>query len=364
VGFWHTGYMEFHEPVGLGELIAIPSIPVYRCDQCGQTFRSNEQLRLHRFEEHPSVRPVLFVRGREVGSVALRVTRPLRPADIEVEHASAACLNGKAVSLDELGRQLAQLSTKVAVVRLIGDIEVDFRIDIEIALDGDIAGVEQCFENAAHRGRLDRRAVEDVIAAARAFPTAIAYCDGICEYLYGVLAKERSPDSALPFEKYREKYNRAAEVLRDVDRPLAQLIQGLVAFHFNHFRFAVSCSPSTRIAAASQLYIGWLFKVSGVDAYAVGVDSRAVDRVLTDHDTEQVLRWVLSPSGYALSHAVDIEAAIDRDIPEFDRVKLRVLLAEVYGKAGRIADAQRHARELRNNPSLGPWAESVLTVTT
>ena len=86
-----------------------------------------------------------------------------------------------------------------------------------------------------------------------------------------------------------------------------------------------------------------------------------MDRWLTDLDTEHVLRWVLSPWQDTLLEAVDIETTIDRDLPEFDRVKLRVVLADVYRISERVADADRHARELRNNPTLGPWAESVLT---
>ncbi len=356
--------MEFHETAGLDELLASPSAPEFRCEQCGDSFPTFDQLRSHRFEKHPAVRPVLFVRGREVGSSPLRVTRSIRATDVRTLHTSAARLNGRPLPLDDLGHQLAKMSSTVVDLQLAGDIVTDFRLVFEIALDRDIAGVERCFENAAHRGRLDRRAVEDFIGAARAFPTALAYCDGICEYLYGVLAKERSAESSLPFHEYREKFNRAADVLRDVDRPLARLIQGLVAFHFNHFPVAALCSPSTRLAAASGRYTGWILRSSNTDAVTAGPNTLSVDRLLTDLDTEQIIRWALSPSEDTLCQAVDIETAIDRDIPEFDRVKLRVLLAEVYGKAGRFVDAQRHARELRNNPTLGPWAESVLTVQT
>ena len=52
MGFWHTGYMEFHEPVGLGSGVkATP--PVFRCSHCPATFPSSAELRTHRFEMHP-----------------------------------------------------------------------------------------------------------------------------------------------------------------------------------------------------------------------------------------------------------------------------------------------------------------------
>jgi hypothetical protein len=179
-----------------------------------------------------------------------------------------------------------------------------------------------------------------------------------------VLAKEHSPESSLPFHEYREKFNRAADLLRDFDRPLARLIHGLVAFHFNHFRVAASCFPSTRIAAASRRLNGWILGSSDTDTGAdtFGPTTPSADRLLTDLDTEHILRWVLLPSEKTLSQAPEIEDYIDRDIPELDRVKLRVLLAETYRRVGRLADAQRHARELSNNPSLEAWADSFLTV--
>ena len=61
---------------------------------------------------------------------------------------------------------------------------------------------------------------------------------GICDYLYGVLAKERSHDASLSHEKYANKFNEAVEQLAAYDRPLARIIRSLVEFHFNHFEEA------------------------------------------------------------------------------------------------------------------------------
>lgn len=362
MGFWHTGYMEFHEPVGLGEAIAAHAAPVFRCDFCSEAFGTFELLRVHRFEKHPAIRPVLFVRGREVGGTPLRLTRSINPSDVQVLHASSATLNGRSLAVTDLGAHLAPMSAHVADIRLDGEVKAEFKLQFEIATDQDVAGVEKCFENAAHRGRLDRRAIEDFIESARGFPTAMAYCDGICEYLYGALAKERSTESSLAFHEYRDKFNRAADILRDVHRPLARLVQGLVAFHFNHFGVAAVCSPSTRVASASERFLGWV-GLRRPPGWPASETSPTMDRLLTDLDTEHVLRWTLGPPAETLAQSRELEAAVERDIPEFDRVKLRVLLAELYLHSERRADAHRHARELRNNPSLGRWAESVLAET-
>lgn len=360
MGFWHTGYLEFHDPVDLEGFITEPSVPVFPCEQCGASFPSFEQLRRHRFEQHPAKRPVLYVRGREVGGAPLRVTRALQPTDIQTLHTSVARVNGRPVPLGELGLVLSKTTTSIADIRLQGEVSADFRLQFEIASQEDTVGIERCFRAAAYRGRLDRHAIENVIESAQPYESAMAYCDGICEYLYGVLAKERSPESSLPYQEYRNKFNRAVDILRDVDRPLARIVQGLVAFHFNHFAIAADCSPTSRVGTASRRYQKWILPLGGSSDSHGSSHGQTLDSLLTDLETERLLRWVLMPLDAALACATEIEAAVDRDIPEFDRAKLRILIAEMYSRIGRHSDAKRHARELLNNPSFGPWAEAML----
>ena len=76
MGFWHTGYMDFHEPVGLGDGYPPPT-PVYACQMCSEEFPNPDDLRAHRFESHPLSRPVLLVRGVEVGSTPIHISRAL-----------------------------------------------------------------------------------------------------------------------------------------------------------------------------------------------------------------------------------------------------------------------------------------------
>lgn len=361
MGFWHTGYMEFHEPVGLGSVVAEPVAPEFRCDQCDQSFPTFDALRVHRFESHPSMRPVLYLRGREVGSAVVRVTRPLQPDQVQVLHSVEAALNGQPVAQTELGSTIAALDSGTAFLALKGDgASAEFKLRFEIARPDDLAGVEACFETAAHRGRLDRRAIEDFIEAARRFPSAIAYCDGICEYLYGVLAKERSPDSSLPFDEYREKFNRAADALHDIDRPLAGIIESLITFHFNHFETAIARGRGTRVEHASTRFRSWILGSTSGTNMAIKSNQASLDGMVTDVDTERLLRWVLMKPDQLRLATPEIEAAVACDISEFDRVKLRLILAHAYIIDGRTRDAASHARELWNNPIFGTWAEAFL----
>lgn len=85
MGFWHTGYFEFHEPSGLEGLVLEPSPPVFSCSQCSSTYASTEELRKHRFESHPTRKPTLYVHGREVGAHPLRITKKLTDTDVQIE---------------------------------------------------------------------------------------------------------------------------------------------------------------------------------------------------------------------------------------------------------------------------------------
>ena len=58
MGFWHTGYMEFHEP----EEPRVwsrpkPKPPTFRCSRCDRVFDSTDDLAVHLFDGHPRRAP-------------------------------------------------------------------------------------------------------------------------------------------------------------------------------------------------------------------------------------------------------------------------------------------------------------------
>src|SRR5215213_11456233 len=97
VGFWHTGYIEFHEPSGLDRAF-MPGPTLYPCRHCEKAFGTPEELRVHRFEAHAYKRPLLFIRELEVGTTPLRITRALRPAEVSASCYDSARINGRPVN--------------------------------------------------------------------------------------------------------------------------------------------------------------------------------------------------------------------------------------------------------------------------
>lgn len=361
MGFWHTGYMEFHEPVGLDGYVFDPLPPRFACGQCEEVFSSIEALRTHRFERHPLLRPLLLLHGRELGSHPARITSPLKQNDIYVDRCDRAVLNGRNVPPSLLPGELARMSSDICRLTLSsGEVSSDFTLDFRIASEEDLLGVESEFERIALGRRLDTRAIEDFIAATSGYASALGYCDGICAYLYGVLVKERAPDSSLPQEGYVGKYSKAAEELADYDRRLARTIGSLIEFHFNHFGEAIRLAGGARIGTAAARFLAWMRgRRPAEPRVSTALEAMSQLEVLvTDWETEQIVRWVIRPLRELSRHVEDMETFLCRDIAEYDRVKMHVLLAETYSYQGESQSALNHAKALRNLSAFEAWAEA------
>ena len=361
MGFWHTGYMEFHEPVGLDDCHINKLPPAYCCGQCSETFDSIESLRQHRFERHPLQRPSLFLEGREMGSHPTRITRELSASDIWVEHCNHIQINGREIAFCELPGALAQISSDVCRLVLANDeVSSEFTLEFRIASEKDLCGVENEFERTARGKRLDTHTIEGFISSTAEYASAIGYCDGICSYLYGVLAKERAPDSTLPYEAYERKFNKAAEDLAVYNRPLAKTISSLIEFHFNHFGEAAKLGAVTRIGVVARKYRTWTQNLS-ITPSSERNPSKApstLETMVTDWETEQIARWAEKPLDSLGSEIDEIVSFLARDLLEYDRVKLHVLLAEIYSALDNAEGVLRYTKPLRNLSAFEVWAEA------
>lgn len=361
MGFWHTGYMEFHEPLGLDDFRFEPLLPRFPCKRCGKICSSLDELRKHQFENHPLHRPILFLQGRELGAQLVCITQAITADDVSVEGCDSVALNGVELSVRALSRKLAAISSDVChVVLRRADVVAKFKLDFRIASPEDLRGMEEQFERTACGHRLDTRAIEEFISATARFGSAIGYCDGICAYLYGVLAREKAPDSSLPYEAYVGKYSKAAEVLAAYDRPLARTIGSLIGFHFNQFEEATRLADETRVGQVAEKYVAWS-QGGTVSIEQKGVPLGALrEALVTDWDTEQIIRWAVQPLLELLPYVDHMESFLDRPIAAYDRVKLHVLLGEVYRASGNIDGARKHGKTLRNLSSFERWAESMV----
>lgn len=362
MGFWHTGYMEFHEPSGF-ENIYTPQPTVYHCPHCHYTSLTTEDIRRHRFESHPYSRPILFVKGTELGSTTFKITSRLLPSDISTERCTRALINGIALPISELGDKLSQINSDTITVQLEGDhVSAMFKLRFEIANEEDLVAVDRNFFEIARGLRLDMRAIEQFIHASKRYSTAIGYCDGICEYFYGVLAKERSPDSTIPYEAYQGKFNRAADELKAFDRPLARILGALIAFHFNHFVEARNLAGSSRVGVAANRFAKWLTAEITQDLTMDENMDSSLEKLVTDIDSERLIRWSISANNELSLYKEEIASMLHKEISDFDKAKAQILLGQLSLYQGDTEGALRYAKEFRNSPTMGIWAEHVIEV--
>lgn len=364
MGFWHTGYNEFHEAEGLGAFSPCLKPPQLPCAHCAEVFTSLDDLRKHRFEYHPLRRPILFLQGRELGAHTVRITRKLIDGDVRTDGCDRAVLNGKDIDFSSLPIMLGKISSGVCRLTLSGSgVSSEFSLEFRIASEEDLSGIEEQFERTVRGHHLNIRAIQEFIESTSRFSSAIGYCDGICAYLYGVLAKERAIDTSLPYDAYVGKFSKASEELTVYDRPLARTISSLIEFHFNHFGESAHLSRETRAGKAAERYATWLQgRVQEIDLEAVQNDMFSkLEALVTDWDTEQIVRWSIRPLHELSRYADDMESFLNRDITaEYDKVKLHVLLGEIYTASGYVKKALKHAKALRNLSALEKWAESMI----
>ena len=362
MGFWQTGYLEFHEYSGLGDFSSEPSSPQFACPHCNKIYTSRDELRKHRIESHPLHRPTLFLRGQEVGKHPIRITQPLTTNDVRADDCDRALLNGCDIPVSTLPHRLTQISSDVCRLVLIkADVAEEFTLDFRIASEDDLKGIEERFKKTAQGKRLDGRAVEEFISATSEFGSALSYCNGICEYLYGVLAKEKTPNSSLPYEAYIGKFNKAVEDLAAYERPLARTICNLIKFHFNHFVESARLASGTRVGQAGARYAAWLQgrKNEIEPGPALNNAIRKLDALVTYRETEQIVRWAVRPFDDLSQHVSDMESFLKiADIGKYDKVKLHILLGETYAAVGDGKKALQYAKTLRNRPPFDRWAES------
>lgn len=363
MGFWHTGYFEHHEESGL-EYTFEPTPIYHHCSICKAEFTALEDLRQHRFEQHPFFRPAIFVRGRQLGATPFRITHAVSVVDFVVDdRVLRAEVNGVSTPIEVLTNTLTTFTNdRVSLTLFSEGTSATFEIIFDIASESDLTGVETCFENLAKTRDLDMGSIEGFISDSKPYISATAYCDGICQYLYGVLTKERSCDSTLPHAAYQEKFNQATDTLAAYDRPVARCMRALVAFHFNHFEDVVGLISKGRLATASRRFGSWLkgSKDATTTTHRGEAVRGSVEDMLTDFDTSKILDWTLAEFGAIKSQMTDLEEMLRQDIPGFDRAKLIMLLAEQYAYHGELTKARRFARELVSNASTAIWAEKLL----
>lgn len=365
MGFWHTGYMEFHEPTGWGDgPRGEPVPPTYPCAQCGEVFLTPDDRSVHLFDGHITTRPVLALKGRECGRSRLSVISKTRPDDWSFRNSNHIRVNGRTASEGEAKSLLSSASMGVVSVVLEGErADQEFEFSFTIADEKDLSGVDEGLRGLVHGRSLTINAIEAFLDRTAPYTTARRYRDGLANYFYGVLAREGSPESGLlqgrgELPGYTSRFDEAVSTLGEFDRPAAEAICGLVAFHYNQFDLALRKTRSPRVARAARRFAVLLSGGVPDPSNLATADGPSLDYVLSDTETERVLAWCCIPlDGSADETVSQFEAAVNDHQPT-DALKLHIVAAEHYLASGDPKKGARHAAELRHSRLAEQWADS------
>lgn len=358
MGFWHTGYMEFHEPSGEEWLVAHePAPPTFPCTHCGISFLTESDLRLHLFAGHSTVRPRLVYRGRECGRSRLAVTTETWPDDWVITNARNISVNSRSMPADQASDFLASQRDGVSVVVLDnGAVPQTFEFEFALADEEDLQGVDDALQRLIEGGELSPRTVHDFIERSKRHRTAKRYLEGLASYFYGVLARENASDHVdRQGVGYEGKYDRAVSMLGAFDRPPAEAICGIVAFHYNQFTRAMAKTKSQRVANVSLRFQamtgGSEWEVNALSS----LEHSSLDHALSDSLIDSVLAWsAVALDGSAIQEVQELEAALNSQRRE-DQFKLSLVAAEHYLARGDHTTAAKHAENLRHTRHAETW---------
>jgi hypothetical protein len=364
MGLWATGYLEFHEP---SDLEGIPLVPIplrrYQCSDCDRNFTDVQGLNEHRFIAHPTRAPFLIINGRILDDRPVHITQTLAAIDIDLRNVTSCSVNGLSISIAEFTKRLInERNQTLDIVIRNGVVTKMHQLIISISDPDHINGVERALIDSAFDGKLTHQAIASFRSATDRFTGAKRYQHGICQYLYGVLAKDRSPESGLPYGRYLEKFNDATEALGDFETPLARVVTAAVAFHQNRFATARDLVPTLHLGKSADRFCRLLDgETPSFGDFTSTPTDDVISSLLIDSDTEQVITMGLLSAQQAADYANDLQKLYLACSNSLDKTKFAILAVEALhalGDAESVRIASDICKRYRHDVDIGRWAES------
>lgn len=369
MGFWHTGYFEFHEQTGEGSRRDYVPVPEsFDCMRCGIKFTNRIEHELHSFRGHTSKMPRLLFRERQCGATRLIISVRTLESDWVLLGAEIAYVNGQRVLCEQVASTLVSKTSEIVDVELQGGGNRQlFHFEFSIAQEPDLQGADEALERLIATGELSLQSIDDFIMRCKNFDSAKDYYSALANYLYGVLIREESQDSITVKQAhgnwYEGKYDSAVATLGKFDRAPAEAICGLVAFHYNQLSLAMNKTKSSRVSESSlrleSMLLSRLFRKDSL----METLHPSLDAALSDSVLEQVLNWSSLP--VCTSSSSTILSALDSSPTQrpSDEFKLRVMAAEIFRASGDIAQALKQAEYVRYSQISETWYEKFTTST-
>ncbi|QRY53807.1 hypothetical protein [Mycolicibacterium septicum] len=286
------------------------------------------------------------------------MTYKTRLEDWAVTNADAAWVNKQPSSIADAVRHLVEQRNGTADIML-GNAQVrsEFQFEFALAEKRDLEGVDSALEHLIRGAGLSMETLDTFIMDSKRYASATRYYSALADYLYGAAMREDDEehgdaDFAPGRAAYEDRFDSAVNILGTFDRPPAEAICGIVAFHYNQFGLAMTKTRSQRVAEVSMRFEAMLRFGQWNRRDLAPVPHGSLDYALSDGIMEQVLRWSCIPiDGTAPPSVVeDMVEQLDRLRP-LDQFKLHLIGAEHFLAAGDRLNASKHADLVRHGPA-------------
>jgi hypothetical protein len=184
--------------------------------------------------------------------------------------------------------------------------------------------------------------------------SAREYASALADYVIGVLAKDATGDSTVPFAEFAERYKESLAVLELFDRPLARGVAICLRLNLNDFRGRAAHSHNWVL---DQTF-AWFRDRATVAPWPADLRPAAPAGALCpiDEMTERIVKYVAGPPS-----ADDVRELRSRPrVSQADGIKLRVMEADALLSAGRSREAVSIVSELQHDHLFGHWAQGQL----
>ena len=367
------------------------------CPECGAQFSRDVDLGDHLTTEHPVLEPHMFVGGARVSTEWI-IRQPIDASALRIMNAAEIWLGAdggelRPVSAEDVGGILASTQDGVLELHLHGrgasppyDVPsarfglLDTRTLIVGASpisDRNLRGrgasrrydIRVLIPQKKEMGHIDeefvdRLAREDVtVSDVRLFGEALAvgiaageYASALADYVYGMLAKDGTGQTTLPFTDSGDKLKRSLSVVGAfVDQQrLAAVVASCIRFNLNDFRGEWTPCGVPMLDRAFLLFRQRAIGpgTDGSTQSLPGGKGDAVPLCPVDKTTKTILDIVENPT---LSVSVLRDMIRRKTLSDPDRVKVQVLLAGC-GDGVKREDFS----DVQYDPVFGAWASGVL----
>lgn len=274
----------------------------YHCPVCEKAYKSLEDLRNHRIDNHPLHRPYLMIKGIPVGRDELQLKRPLILEDLVLENVEQAFLDGvKYHDFQELFNKLVanQVGRRVLSLQYqeyVAQVALTFNLITDKALHE----VECAFLEVFSTQEISTQLLRSFTAKLGKLNRDNAYAGGLGCYVSGLMAKDRVPSTSLAFDQFNTKFGEALDHLESVDTSLAKSVSAVMMFARNQF------TRSSKTTILPQLAITSEFMLDGQFRDFDYVQRELSARIPIDSMTETLVLFCTKGSEYRKSYSNDL----------------------------------------------------------